>query len=111
MGPYLTIYFWPPSIEGLLPADEASSRGDFQERIQSRYKMRIELPLNAAGAALGKRPHLLQRSHGSVAWIRRKQSAVSPTEPHGLFRRSAAQQAVEKTRSKTVAAADAIEDV
>src|SRR5262249_8942565 len=79
----------------------------FAERSVSDWKLSANLPLNAGGAALGERFHLLQRRHGDIAGKGRQQSAVRPAEAEALFGRGAGDEAEEQSRRAAVPAPDA----
>ena len=99
----------------MLACDAARDFSIAKRREKAVSRQRRDLtgpsPLDAGGAALGKRPHLIQRGHGRVAGECRNQRAVRPPELDGVFMRFAAHQAVEHSGGEAIAAADTIVDV
>ena len=82
-----------------------------ERRFSSSTSMGEQLTLDAGRAAFGKRFDFVQFCHRYVAGEGREQRAVGPAEAEALFRREAANQSVDQSRRKSVAAADAVDHV
>src|ERR1017187_1390631 len=69
------------------------------------------LTLDARRSALGKGSYLIQCGHGCVTGESGEQRSVRPSQLDCLFRRLAAQEAIDKSSRKAVSAADAIDHI
>ena len=82
-----------------------------QRDASSPAKIVRPLPLHAGRSTFGECFHFLELGHGNVARKRREQCAMGPAQAQGLFRGPSGNEAVDESRGKAVAAADAVDDV